>query len=473
MPDKKRLLLVYPNQRWLKTDVATTWNLDPRLLCALGAMVIDIVNVKILDAQKYDLSREQLKKEIEDYRPDYVGISVLTSEYGEILNIAADIVKSVDDIIVIAGGVHVTTQYETAMTPSIDYGCRGEGEYFLRELILYLEGKGDKPRTGLIFWGENAELLVQEKSVVDDLTRLPFPDYSLVNMFDYVNSLPRYGSNRPPQLPGIHITVSRGCPYGCSFCQVEMISGRKVRMRAPDDIVAELEFLKKTYGIKSFVFQDDNLFCLKRKAKALMRLMVERGLNLTYTVSGFALFVMDDEMLDLLKASGCQGVNIAIESGVERVLRDIVKKPIKDLKAVPSLIKRIKERNMFVIANFIIGLPGETWEEIRQTIRFAENCNADYVKIFVAVPLIGTRMYDMAVKMGALEAIHDEVVVDWRYSQIKSEEWTAKDISILRAYEWDRINFAPDRIGKVAEIWGISIEELRELRKKTRDSLRL
>ena len=128
---------------------------------------------------------------------------------------------------------------------------------------------------------------------------------------------------------------------------------------------------------------------------------------------------------------------------------------------------------MFVIANFIIGLPGETWEEIRQTIRFAENCNADYVKIFVAVPLIGTRMYDMAVKMGALEAIHDEVVVDWRYSQIKSEEWTAKDISILRAYEWDRINFAPDRIGKVAEIWGISIEELRELRKKTRDSLRL
>ena len=102
MPDKKRLLLVYPNQRWLKTDVVTTWNLDPRLLCALGAMVIDIVNVKILDAQKYDLSRKQFKKEIEDHRPDYVGISVLTSEYGEILNIAADIVKSVDDNIIVS-----------------------------------------------------------------------------------------------------------------------------------------------------------------------------------------------------------------------------------------------------------------------------------------------------------------------------------------------------------------------------------
>ncbi len=86
--------------------------------------------LKVLDAQKYDLSREWFKKEIEDYRPDYVGISVLTSEYGEILNVAADIVKSVDDnIIVIAGGVHVTTQYETAMTPSIDFDDNESAKY--------------------------------------------------------------------------------------------------------------------------------------------------------------------------------------------------------------------------------------------------------------------------------------------------------------------------------------------------------
>ena len=182
--------------------------------------------------------------------------------------------------------------------------------------------------------------------------------------------------------------------------------------------------------------------------------MVDRKLNLKWHVSSFAIFVIDDEMLDLMAAAGCIGVNVAIESGNPRVLKEIINKPIKDLYAVPKLISGIKKRGMYVLANFIIGNPGETWEEIRETINFAENCGADYVKFFIAVPLQGTDMYEMARKLNAFEQDHeaDNPKLDWRFSQLKSDEWTSKDVSILRVYEWDRINFAPDRIENCGDL---------------------
>ena len=123
------------------------------------------------------------------------------------------------------------------------------------------------------------------------------------------------------------------------------------------------------------------------------------------------------------------------------------------------------------MANFIIGFPGETWDEIRETISYAENCGADYVKFFVAVPLYRTELYRISKEMGALISDDAYINIDWRYGQIRSDEWTTKDIGILRAYEWDRINFAPDRIKKVAEIWHMPVEQLNEIRKKTRDNI--
>ena len=199
--------------------------------------------------------------------------------------------------------------------------------------------------------------------------------------------------------------------------------------------------------------------------------MIDRRLDIKWICSSFALFALDDEMLDLMRASGCVGVNCAIESGNERVLREIIRKPIKDLGAVPAKISEIKARGIFVIANFIIGSPGESWEEIRETIRFAENCGADYIKLFVAVMLPGTAIYDMAIDQSALAIPEDRLEVQWRYSQLNSSDWSAKDVSILRAYEWDRINFAPERIDRVAAIWGMPAEDLKHIRKQTRDNL--
>jgi len=463
MYSKKKLLLVYPNQRWQKDDPNTVWDLNPATLCLLGAMVKDLVDVKIVDAQFHNMTRETFSKEIKNFSPDFVGISVMSSEYRDTLDVSAEIVKDIDkNIIVIAGGVHVTTNYDYAVkNENIDYCVRGEGEYVLRQLISYLIGQGDLPSKGL-----------RNQVFVKDLSQLPWPDYNLVDFRAYVERPPRPHAGGPPLLPYVRMTTTRGCPFGCSFCQVEIISGKKVRSRNPEDVVNELSFLKEKYGVRSVLFEDDNLLMAGNKyAQTLFSLMIERNLNLKWTASALALFLLNDKILDLMKNSGCVGMNVAIESGNERVLREIVKKPIKDLNKVPEIIKKIKSRGMFCMANVIIGFPGEKWDEIRETISYAENCGADYIKVFVAVPLYGTDLYKISKEMGALVSGDEYPSINWRYGQIKSDEWTPKDISILRAYEWDRINFAPDRIKRVAEIWHMTIEQLNEIRKRTRDNI--
>jgi radical SAM superfamily enzyme YgiQ (UPF0313 family) len=381
-------------------------------------------------------------------------------------------VKAVDSAIVtVAGGVHVTTLPEQVMAnPNVDYACRGEGEYLLRDLLLYLQGRGPLPDKGLIY-REAGQTRVQERVQVEDMGALPWPDLGLVRLEDYVNSHERYGPNRFPELPGITLVMSRGCPYGCTFCQVDQIAGRKIRARDPVEVVHHLECLKERYGIRSIQILDDNLFAHKKVAKTLMGEIIDRRLDIKWICSSFALLALDDEMLDLMHASGCVGVNCAIESGNERVLREIIRKPIKDLAAVPARIAEIKARGIYVIANFIIGSPRESWEEIRETIRFAETCGADHIKLFVAVMLPGTAMYQMAMDQSALAVSGDAREIQWRYSQLNSPDWTAKDVSILRAYEWDRINFAPERIDRVAAIWGMPVEDLKYIRKQTRDTL--
>jgi len=464
-------MLVYPNQRWYKYDLTTTWNLSPYSLCMLAAMIQDKYEVKIVDAQFHNMSKEQFKKEVQEFHPDCVGISILTSEYSSILDTAASIIKGIDrEIITIAGGVHITTQYYRVMeNRDIDYAIRGEGEYVLRDFLNYLNGEGELPTKGLIFRKENGQLEVLPPDLVQDLDALPPPNYDLVDYASYTNTGPRYGVDSVHLYPYARILTSRGCPVGCSFCQVKNISGNKWRPRSAECVVDELALLKEKYGIKAFIFEDDNPFFQKERTKKMFRLLKERNLNLKWKAAGVAVFMMDEETFKLMAETGCQMIGIAVESGSERILKQVIKKPV-DLKKVPQMIKLAQKYGIYVAANFIIGFPGETWDEIRQTLHFAETCGADYCKIYPANPLVGTELFAMAKKLNCI--VGDENKVDWRYGRIKTSEFNSKDISILRVYEWDRINFSdPKKRAKTAEIMGITVEELNNIRKATRNKL--
>ena len=303
-----------------------------------------------------------------------------------------------------------------------------------------------------------------------NLDILPKPAYHLIDFLRYSNQWERKTVDQPSGYPYARIVTSRGCPEKCSFCQVPSLQGSYFRARTPDHVCDEIEWLKKEYGIKSIIFDDDNMFTNKRRAKALFKRMIERNLVMPWTSAATAVFRLDNEAIDLMVESGCSYINIAIEAGSERVTRDIVLKPL-DYEHAKKMVAYAKKKGIFVGANFIIGFPTETWNEIRQTIKVAEELDVDYAKIFIALPLRNTELFDLAKETDSLIMDPADAKTMWTVGGvIKSEHWSADDLTILRAYEWDRINFAdPEKLKKTANRMGITVDELNVIRRRTID----
>lgn len=465
---KLRVSLVVPNFRWAEWDVNTLWHFIPYNLCLLAAMIEDICEVNILDAYKLNLNEDEFVSELRKFNPDIVGITVLMDQYAASGHKAAKLAKIVSkDINVIMGGVYATMNPQIVMEDPNDFNVIGEGEYVLKDLINHFIGKNPLPEKGICYRLNGKVVNTGHADFIQDLDSIPMPAYHLIDFSKYANSIHRKSVDSPRKYPYARILTSRGCPYNCVFCQVESISGKKFRPRSPENVLNEMQFLKDNYGVSSIIFDDDNLFTNRERAIGIFQGMINRKLAMPWVAIAVAVFKLDAELVKLMRLSGCEYIAIAIESGTERVLKEIIKKPV-NFEHAKKMIQLAKETGIYVATNFIVGFPTETWDEIRQTIKFAEEIDVDYVKLFSAIPLRNTKLWDLCKKEGAFKKGFNESEIRWSTGQIETEEFTANDLSLLRAYEWDRINFtSPSKRKKTATIMGITEQELLEIRRST------
>lgn len=475
---KQKILFLMPNFNWIDEDVNALWDLIPWNLCLLAAAVEELSSeVKIIDAYKNKLSEKDLTKQIKDFNPDIVGITVLMDQYAKAGHITAKLVKNISNkIVTVLGGVYATANPKrAAKDENIDFVVVGEGEFVFPQLVGYFSGVCDLPERGICFKkkGTNEFDDRGHSAFIKNLDTLPKPAYHLIDFSSYAAHFNnRKSVDQPGAYPYARIVTSRGCPEKCSFCQVPSLQGSYFRARTPDHVCDEIEWLKKDYGIKSLIFDDDNLYTNPKRSKMMFKRMIERNLTMPWTSIATAVFRLDEELIDLMVESGCRYIDIAIESGTERVTRDIVFLKPLDFDHAKKMVRYAQKKGIFVASNFIIGFPTETWEEIRETIKFAEEMQVDYAKIFIAIPLRNTEMYDLAEKTKSLIMDPLEAETMWTVGGvIKSEHWSADDLTILRAYEWDRINFTnPKKLKKIADRMGISIKELNVIRKRTLDN---
>jgi radical SAM superfamily enzyme YgiQ (UPF0313 family) len=473
---KCKILFIMPNFNWIDEDVNALWDLLPWNLCLLASMIEDIASeVKIIDAYKENLSEEELTKKIINYKPDIAGITVLMDQYSKVAPMTTKIIKDISPkIITVLGGVYATTNPKNAIEDkNLDYVIIGEGEFVFRQLVGFYSGACDLPDKGICFkTNGNGKIDYRGHApFIKNLDLLPKPAYYLIDFLGYAKQWSRKSVDQPGGYPYARIVTSRGCPEKCSFCQVPVIQGSYFRARSPDHVCDEIEWLKKKYGIKSFVFDDDNMFTNKKRAKALLSKIIERNLSMPWTSIATAVFRLDEEIINLMVESGCLYIDVAIESGTDRITRDIILKPI-NFDHAKKMVAYARKKGIFVAANFIVGFPTESWQEIRQTIAFAEELNVNYAKIFNAIPLRNTEMFDLARETGSLIMNRKDSESKWTVGGvIKSDDWTVNDLTILRAYEWDRINFTdPIKLKKIADRMDISIDELNNIRKKTLDN---
>jgi magnesium-protoporphyrin IX monomethyl ester (oxidative) cyclase len=344
-----------------------------------------------------------------------------------------EVVKRVDPgIITVAGGNHATaTAEETLSDRNLDFVVLGEGEEVLHRLIQAIESGGDFRKVRAIGFREGRSVVVsRERNFVDDLDVFPFPARHLLPMERYFEIGLSHGGylRRERYTPFV---TSRGCPARCTFCSISIVSGRRYRYRSPGNVVEELRQVVRDYGIQEILFEDDNLTLNVKRAEAVFDRMIEANLGLIWnTPNGVAAFALTPSLMDKMKAAGCYQINVAIESGSEEVLKNVIKKPLK-LERIPPLVDHARRIGLDVGAFLVAGMPGETLEQVRESFRFVRRLKIFTPHLSIATPYPGTEMYRLCKEKGYLLPGFSYDNLSIQFANIQTPDWTPEELKAL------------------------------------------
>jgi len=469
------IVLVIPNGLWVGTR---SFNIHPYSVCLLASVLKDYFNVVIVDANINNFTLQQTVNEILSLSPDVIGISTMSIEYADSANRLINSIKlGNEDVIVVMGGVHPTVMPENCLkNNNIDYIIMSEGEKrFLNLLNAIQNNEGFEKIDGIGYVQDKKIIIQPHKNYIDNIDELPFPDYSLVNYEKYSTNHNKYSLyNNPRYLPYAVTITTRGCPFNCVFCSSRSILGSKCRMRSASNVLQEIDWLVQHYGIKEIIFLDDNLLLNRKRFIEILEGLIERKYNLHWKATNVPAFALDKGLLELMKKSGCYQITLPIESGNQFVLSNIINKPLKLSHAV-EVIKQAKKFDYEIACLFVIGLPGETWDQIMETVNFADFIDVDWVVFSIATPFPNTDLYEIAKSKGYLNpkfSFSNFQYFGFGKGVIETEEFSPQELHIIRALEWDRINFkTEEKRQKIALMNSLTIDEVKQWRLSTRKNI--
>lgn len=348
--------------------------------------------VKILDFVKQNASLSYTVNTIIKENPRFVGLTILTFNYNKAKELIKFVKQKNPGIKIIVGGVHISALPEfSTQDLEADFAIIGEAEEALSGLLKSCDSglKNFERIKGLVYKENGAIKINPGCNIINDLDTLPFPAWDLIVPQSYLDS-PGYFFPKGFSAP---IVTSRGCPHHCSFCASRVAHGIRIRYRSPENVVDEMEMLINDFGIQDFDFCDDSFTENKTLATAVCKEIIRRRLNINWkTPVGIRLDNIDEEILTIMKESGCYEIGFGIESYNEEVLR-LNKKPL-DKSRILERINLVKKFNIKTMAFFMLGLPGDTKRSISQTINFAKDSLFDLVHFSCAVPFPGTKMFE-------------------------------------------------------------------------------
>jgi radical SAM superfamily enzyme YgiQ (UPF0313 family) len=310
---------------------------------------------------------------------------------------------------VVIGGSHASALPELTLDETqADYIVIGEGELSFLELVNRIERNESVDNIKGIVSKTNKTLL--KRDLIENIDLLPFPDWVQVD--------PRYYKKAPhggliKSFPVAPITSSRGCPYSCTFCASPSFWDRRIRFRSPENVVDEIEYLVKGFGVKEIHFEDDNLTLKRNHIEDICRLILKRNLKINWaTPNGVRADTLDRELLKLMKKSGCYFIAFGIESGSQDILNRIKKKT--SLETIEKAANLARKMGIITQGFFIFGLPGETEQTIKETIRFAKRIALDKAQFLLLDVLPGSELW---------EELTREHALSWDYHSYQEATW--------------------------------------------------
>jgi radical SAM superfamily enzyme YgiQ (UPF0313 family) len=384
--------------------------LDPLDNEPIGLMYIGTVlkneghTVKLIGIERRYSERSFLK-ELANFGPDIVGISITTPYANKAEYIARFIKTNFPEIPVIAGGPHPTIlPLEVLKEKNIDVCVIGEGERTIIELINHYERRNVplEDIKGIAFLKNGSLVMTDKRGYIENLDDLPFVDRELLPKKTIFGR-----AGYPLKNPCMLITTTRGCPYQCTFCQptVNSLFGRKVRKRSPENVIAEISELKRRYNIGGLWINDDTFALDPRWTSKFCELMNSKGMDILWWANGRVNIIKED-ILKKMQEAGCVALIMTFECGSERVRNKILKKGITNTQVINAYNIGHK-LGLLLRANIMLGSPTETEEEIQESVMMVKALQPHFVTASYTTPIPGTYMYSELLSKGEIDGRTD------------------------------------------------------------------
>jgi radical SAM superfamily enzyme YgiQ (UPF0313 family) len=316
---------------------------------------------------------------------DLVGISSITSTAPRAYEIADAYRRR--GVPVIMGGPHVSFMPDEAIEHS-DFVVQGEGELPFTDFLTEFEGEGKYENVSNLVYRDGDRIITNPTAdALQDLSGIPPPDLNLVQGFD--------NQRRRMIVP---IETSRGCPFNCEFCSVSILFGRRMRFHPIEQVIEELRLVQDSARMVFFV--DDNFTANKARTKSLLQAMIDEGLRLNWSAQVRSDAAEDDELLGLMKRSGCMAVYIGIESINDETLKRVQKG--QKVEEVSRSIDRFHSNGIRVHGMFILGFDEDNKASVRDTWRYAKRTHLNSVQFLVLTPVPGTPFFNKMRSNGRL-----------------------------------------------------------------------
>jgi anaerobic magnesium-protoporphyrin IX monomethyl ester cyclase len=337
-----------------------------------------------------------LRGDLAGFRPDLFLVCCVSPSLDKDLDTCKVAKRISPETITVARGTHFLVFDEEPLQNhrDLDFVVRGEPEYTVLELA---QGKPSAFILGISYL-EGAKIRRNgPRPYIDELDQLPFPARHLIRNELYVRA-----DTGQPQAT---IQTSRGCPYGCLFCLARMVSGHRIRQRSPANIVREIRECADQFGIRDYFFRSDTFTADKEWTLSVCSALLDANLGIRW-VCNSRVDTLDVERLRLMKASGCWGISLGVESGSPEMLHRM-RKGI-DLEQAKETVRLCRSHGILSFAYFVVGLPWETRDTLRQTFRFSRSLDSDLVEYYFAYPYPGTDLYKLVTRYGLMTELPPE-----------------------------------------------------------------
>jgi anaerobic magnesium-protoporphyrin IX monomethyl ester cyclase len=417
------------------------WGISGRLpplglLFVAGALEKADFEVQLLDNYHIRKPLEEVKQEVRRLEPEIVGITCGSVTYRPCIETAKAVKEVLPSCKVVVGGWQPSYMPESLLEhKEIDYLVRGEGEQAMVELATKISEGEDMSAIAKIpgvAFRHNGETVMTAPELIEDVDSIPFPARHLLQMSIYDRAAPYFDSK-----PMDHMNVVRGCPHNCAYCETKKLWGSRVRAFSPARVVAEIEDLGQNYGTRGVYFVGDNFTINKKRTSELCNLMRKERLDVEW-VCDSRVDQVSRELLREMKAAGCRTIWFGVESGSPRILEKLNKKIT--MEQTVRTFKLCKEEGIQIASSFMLGLPGETIEDMKATFKFARKLDPDWCQfnVFVAVP--GSALYREVIEKKLYDRTEDFV------TYVKTDEFDYETVVKIQHRFHSTFNRSPKRI---------------------------